>query len=961
MSQLYYVDFSQDLNQHAFRHVADPSYLVFPSRVAAQSAWRSFLPGWQLQNAQFLSMEEFRDLLFVPSLPELQDEKRLLCLWQVLSKDDREAFNLYRYQDIISWGGRFLDFFEEMQDELVSVEYLAHEAPLEIAMREWQEEHLTRILDIRQRYLDFITRQGFTDKMFYLQPDAMRIPDSPCRVVFVNQYYFSALEKRIVRHLEEQGFEITIIHQGPQDSFDLDTLTSREVRLEELEEDQFRLRNLHFAQYNNQMQMALACLSEYGRRKQAGEYADATQKRLLVDPSFGSAAYTRFFDPSGFKQPASPTIQHSQLFQLLQLFGRHLRAMAEARQKGFILISEIARALAQPGFVAYYQPDWGEGERSILLNDLRQLANRQVLYIDMDLQVFEDLKKECRCLLLPTLLQPHFALLRKLATIDSLQAMIDLFDEPGALMIRQLCSEEELDYTDILHKYYERLDNFRMAEKLGLVKDWRHIYDTKDSALAADIWQLWLDSLQTARIKDNTATPRPIYDFSSLFDTRNLSFDEVIVLNSIEGQLPQNPEPVWLFNEKQLERMKLKHYDLIRKWERYYFLRLLLSSTTVYLYAYRDGEKDLEPGSYFTELSHFLAKEDNWSQVVRHSTPIQVKDEILGKAQRELAKEHDKVKWLAEAGIKDPASDIESFLRLPCDEGKDFDGELKTSFYGLNRLTANPFAWYIQYKAGLDECNLLPEETVNPMLFGNIMHSYFGKVLRPIQGEHKDVKALESAFAKQTLTQELEGILQSKEYLYKIPKNYNLHFLSDVMLQLLVSSVRAFYDNWLKPKLEGKNFRIIPEKDYQQDKSEYKTLLSFGKGDRYALKVKGRADLLVNTSETDYIIDFKTGSQADVNQLFFYEFFLYRHDEVYLRRLESLFWMLKEDKSKNEGVKKEEVYNGWKSDIDTILTGCLAQGYGIGNTTTDRKHMAAITRADLYRRPGKKEGNNETV
>lgn len=145
MPQLYYVDFSQDLSQHAFRHVADPSYLVFPSRVAAQSAWRSFLPGWQLQNAQFLSMEDFRGLLFVPSLPELQDEKRLLCLWQVLTEDDRKAFNLYGYQDIISWGGRFLDFFVEMQDELVSVEYLAHEAPLEIAMREWQEEHLTRI------------------------------------------------------------------------------------------------------------------------------------------------------------------------------------------------------------------------------------------------------------------------------------------------------------------------------------------------------------------------------------------------------------------------------------------------------------------------------------------------------------------------------------------------------------------------------------------------------------------------------------------------------------------------------------------------------------------------------------------------------------------------------------------------------------------------------------------------
>ncbi|NLK50409.1 MAG: PD-(D/E)XK nuclease family protein [Candidatus Cloacimonetes bacterium] len=668
-----------------------------------------------------------------------------------------------------------------------------------------------------------------------------------------------------------------------------------------------------------------------------------------MDPSFGNAAYTRFFDPSGFKQPASPCIQHSQLFQLLQLFGRHLRAMAEARQQGFLPISEIARALAQPGFVAYYQPDWSEDERFALLNELRQLSGQQVLYIDMDLQIFEDLKDECRCMLLPILLKPHFALLRKLATIDSLQAMIDLFDEPDALMIKQLCSEEELDNTDILHKYYERLDNFRMAEKLGLVKDWKHIYDTKDSALAADIWQLWLDSLQTARIKDNTATPRPIYDYSSLFDTRNLSFDEVIVLNSIEGQLPQNPEPVWLFNERQLERMKLKHYDLIRKWERYYFLRLLLSSSTVYLYAYRDGEKDLEPGSYFTELSHFLAEESNWSQVRRHTTSIQVKDEILGMAQRELAKEHDKAKWLSEAGIKNPASDIESFLRLPCEGEKDFGGQFRSSYYGLNRLISNPFAWYIQYKAGLKECELLPEETVSPMLFGNIMHSFLGKALHSIKGEQSDINALEPAFARQELTQKLEGILQSKEYLYKIPKNYNLDFLNEVMLQLLVSSVRAFYDKWLKPRLEGKSFRIIPEEvESQRDQEGYKTLLSFGKGDRYVLKVKGRADLQVNTPETDYIIDFKTGG-ADTEQLLFYEFYYHRHDEAYDRELKSLFWMVKEDKSEIEGVKKQDVYNDWISYIAVTLMSCLEAGYRIGITAADRKYMETITRADLYR------------
>ena len=65
-----------------------------------------------------------------------------------------EAFNLYAIR-ISSLGAAGFDFFEEMQMSWY-LWNICHEAPGD-NMREWQEEHLTRILDIRQRYLDFIT------------------------------------------------------------------------------------------------------------------------------------------------------------------------------------------------------------------------------------------------------------------------------------------------------------------------------------------------------------------------------------------------------------------------------------------------------------------------------------------------------------------------------------------------------------------------------------------------------------------------------------------------------------------------------------------------------------------------------------------------------------------------------------------------------------------------------------
>jgi len=887
-------------------------------------------------------------------------------------------------------------------------------ARLELNTRQWQEDYLKRVLDIRLRYREFIQKLGYTDKIFYLKPDAAVIPFSPRKLIFVNQYYFSKLEKHLVKMLEEAGCEILILHQGPQGSFNLDDLSSKAFALHELDQDDLRLRQLKIVEAANQEQMALACLCEFGKgqllsggsdsdptntrptggsdadptntRPTGGSDADPTNpgcksgdqeitrptgdqefprpigdleiadpRRILIDSGFASHPYSRYFDPSAYRYSHALSMQDTRLFQMLHSYGRQLKALAASKNQRFLLLSEIARAIAVPGFVSYYLPGWTESERARLLDQLRLLSGSSVLYIDLDLNLFADDKSRERYDLLYELLAGHFATLEQLLKIDSLEALISCFDTPKGLDLKRLCASEDEAGAQVLDSFYERLANFMGAESLGFVTDWHHIFRNSGPELAAGIWKLWLDNLGGAMIGKYSSPPDPLYETGNLLDSRNIRYDEVIVLNCVEGVLPANPEPVWLLNEVQCKKLGIKHYELVRQWERYYFLRLILGSERVELYTYKDQDRDLEPGSYLGELRQQL-KDGGWPGISLADYLAKLPASLLSQAEYFLGSKAGLREELDASGICGIDA-LEAFFTLPCDPQTDFPDGIESAYYDLSLLASNPFAWYVQIHRGIRERNLLPKETITPMLFGSIMHSFLSKVLHQLDHEQSGTQGLKRVFSDKTgLKKILEEMLGSPQYDHKLPQNYNRDFLFGVISDCLVDSVSDFYSEWLEPKLRGQDFCLIPEEEYMTDAERYyKTLLSFGDNQQYVLKIRGKADLRISTSNTDYIVDFKTG-QADMGQLIFYEYLYYLLDPIYPggsetdpppRTLTSLFWMILDARRDGENI-TENKRKAWLDKLSVMLEDCLASGYGLGSRTADRERLKQITRADLW-------------
>ncbi|MCB5245821.1 MAG: hypothetical protein LHW61_04100 [Candidatus Cloacimonetes bacterium] len=160
---LHYIPFSENLLDFALKQVSDNSILVFPTRVSAEKAREKFLRNWSFEDCEFISIDDFKDYLILPSEPPLTDEKRLLCLYQALKPEDKEFFHFYTYFDLINWGNNFFQFFEELNDENINPEEIKNRANL----LQWQEEFLDKILVIRNNLKQLLNQKGLSDPIFY--------------------------------------------------------------------------------------------------------------------------------------------------------------------------------------------------------------------------------------------------------------------------------------------------------------------------------------------------------------------------------------------------------------------------------------------------------------------------------------------------------------------------------------------------------------------------------------------------------------------------------------------------------------------------------------------------------------------------------------------------------------------------------------------------------------------------
>ncbi|GAB1366705.1 PD-(D/E)XK nuclease family protein [Candidatus Cloacimonadaceae bacterium] len=922
------IDFSSDLDKLVYRLAKPDSILIFPTRIAANRASLALNRNWDLQPRIFLSVEELREMLIAPPQPALTDEKRLLCLYLVMKEEMREFFHIFGYSDIVDWGLNFFAFWEELAEEAVEAESLRSlNDSGTFHLQEWQEIYLQKILQIRQDYYNYITALGFTDKIFFLRENAIQVPWTNHDIIYVNQYYYSALEKAQLQALENAGNRITLITQGFEFGLEKE-LKKQEFDLQAAWDKLIDKPSLQILESENETSMALAFLAWKEENRNQG---------IIIDSGLTTKSYSRYFQQPDIAMPQRYSIEQSSIYRLLSLLTQSLRYVVN--NGGFLPIKLLSACLCDLDCVRYFL-DIRDGDllaqQSLeIRNELAALLQEDYLYVDE--QLFDD-KPETP---LKKLVLGLFELLAGFSAVDSISSLCRLFgDSKSTLSLSRLYSDFEKVYTDLEEVFGERLANFAAIDSLGLVQSWNLIFPS--SELGLSLLELLLSYLKSGRISyQRLGNDEKSWEIGNLLDARNRSFETVVFLQMIEGILPAAPTPVWLFSEAQRAKLGLKTYADIRGWERYYFFRLLFTAKRGICFCYNNLDRDISSSSFLGELSQLLH-----ADLAYPSLWQKVQISVSQLYQDSFGTNHPFGDSTSCFQAK-PAAD---FFVIPCQPALDLkSGILALGASSLLQLLKNPFIWFVEYNCNARRLDWEADEKVTGKLFGNIMHAYFAFTLGELHGRHDSLDRLQALLGNpERLEREFRDLIKSPKLRYQIPKNYNADFLADILSCRLSESLNIFYSTWLSKNLQNRSFVLIPETEgNQMEESGYKCL---GKvllaGSEYKLATRGKADLRIELEDSALIVDFKTGGY-DKRQLAIYEWFYYLIDN-YLPEsaLSSVFWKIM-DAEPESGLNPEKRAQA-KAQILDAFRACLEQGFGMGSKATERIRLPQITRLDLF-------------
>jgi hypothetical protein len=911
------LSFADDLAQAAFSAISDKSVLIFPTRASADSARLEYQDQWALEDLLWISMQDFKDLLLCMQSPVLEDDKRLICLYRVLSDEDKEHFHINGYTDLVLWGTQLFQFCSELCEAGIAVLHFQEQAArVNLNLRLWQEDNILRISEILLRYREFIARHGFSDRIFHAGVDEAQIPFFGYRIISVNQFYYSNLEKALLKQCENAGNRIILIYQGVQadeqnwetGSFDpaaewAGLSRKPQIRLYECE---------------SEIQQALSFIA-----------LDIPQCAIL-DSQFGQKAYSAYFDPAKviFTDHLPITETHWCRFQ--RVFLEILQSLEDS--PGYIPLRLIIKYFGQSPMLLPLCPAWTAQDLAAFEQELFELHNREVLYLDTEpARQFDD--EEKRLFQFAVSLN---AVLQQITQIRDIGDLADLLST--SLAPERFSTAVERENTDLLPRVWTAMANFSAIQDLGLISSWTDLFDIPHLGL----FELWLDYLKSISLKRDMATEsQSLWEISNLLDARNRVFPRVVSFNLVEGILPAAPSPIWLLNEHQRKILGLKTYDDIREWERYYFFRLVFCAEEVLLFSYLDAEKAIDHSSFIGELQSFTDLK-----------PWAVRVDELGVLQNWQAQKPDPPKLSVDSGVYHSPLDP-AFFRLPCDPPRDFgeDRAIRCGSYDLSLFAYNPFVWYISSLRRISPRRIQRKELISPTLFGTLLHAYFAEVLGEQASKHSDATSLDAVFADTgKLKATLLALINSPKFRYKMPKNYNADYLSSIICDCLAMSLKEFYQRFLRRIWSDTPFTLIPEEERMSEAEKKGKILlrhSFA-GQEYRIRIAGKADLRIESSGSKYIVDFKTG-RAKAEQLIFYEWLYYLLDNPESEpELKSLIWMILQMRIDDKTQTSSKKRGSYLENIAEALSACLTQGYRLAGKSTDRLVLRDVSRSDLY-------------
>ncbi|MBN1542288.1 PD-(D/E)XK nuclease family protein [candidate division KSB1 bacterium] len=918
-------------------YARNKTVFVFPTGINKHQAIQTLQRFWSFDDLQIFTMDEFKEHLFYRAQPLIKEEKRTIAFYLSLDDEARRFFKINSYFQSIELAQNFFALWEEFNEERVAEtidpDFFERNG---IELVNWQKETFQQLQRIRANYRILLDEHGFQDQIFFSDPRFYDLADLDAynRFIFVNQFYYTRLEKWIIDQLSRAEKEVHILYQILPSLVDIEQLEVKPFSLPDLLSDQ-PLPDLQIIRSLDSFSMLVSFLQLLKRES----------IQTVVDVDFCNKPYAYYLSAQSFKLRTTQRFLQTSLYRIFDLLHTLLRqAIHDATKNRWLLpLDVVLQAVLADDLFRYFAIRTGAQE----IAALQERCSHTVLrWIDAEYRLI-DIRPEKLNLggLEDQDVRSWFDALLvtvdRLSRISSITALVDLIDKKEGLDIHAMIHPADLDSTDLLDSFYRMLSDFAAIEAFPLVQSWTDFWSlggaptTQSLQTAMNILRLFLEYMKAKQIhlfeKQPFETPVRLTD---LLDTRNMSYSSVALLNLVEGSLPHGRKSPYLFTDPQRKLLNLKTFEEVKQREKYYFFRLLFSSARVYLFTCANQEQNIEMSSFVEEI-------------------------LLDFPKAKLNQAPGHCFGVVHAGISKPAfprhryrpPQEPDFFYLPYRD--DFSRELYLSYTRFDALKTNAFAYYLRYMCGIQKLPKTLEMDYSSRLIGNIVHDAMNEYWQSLSANKNQLQLESTDFDEKKWNQALQAVMSERaDYDLKLPHNYTNIYFQQILLPLIAENFSRFASFMLK-KWRGRSLMVFPEKKWETGPD--KLLMTPEQNDLFCqVWIHGRADLRLHDAEerTFQILDYKTG-KSDSLQLDWYEWYYYLLDcSDWMNRVESAFVNLTESEEKpivfiNPRSGTGEGVMVIRRHLQKVLKKIADTGFGPPPQISHAKENVEISRADL--------------
>lgn len=781
------------------------------------------------REAECFTIEEFQKKIFKTEKMILTEAKRPLTLFRVLDKDLKEKLKIQNYYDIIDFADLFFKYYKELAS---AVKDRAE------GLQEWQKEYIEKFELLKDKYDKYLEKNEYIPNDWIENRDnfTTEYAEKFKKIIFIDIPYFSPLMRECIKKLDSlSGTEIEFIIQGRREDYNEETLKIEKVSFSQ------NIDNTNITIYETEDDMSEILNLLYLLKKTSGRVE-------IFSPAPEKNNYHKIF-PKYFISQQLSVLDNTKLYKFMNIQNELLLSLEPKKRMG-IPSAELKRAVNEEIFREIYNIDENIQEK------FKMIFSEEYKYIDEKLfesshmeYLFKKDKSEDEQEKsdISQVFHRIYSDLMEIKDYTTVTEFVEYLKKIGFEKFR------EVNYEDIVEKFYQVVDNIKSSERLCGDNGFKSLFET---GTGANLYTLLTKYMEGIEIKEVTREEeKTVGIIKNISEARNKGSADIKYFIDIDNiSLPGNIRDSLNFTESQRAENGFMTFEEKKNIIKYRFAQSIFNNKRIVIFVKKNINQEIDKSVFLDEI------------MIKYNLKVQeknllLKEDILNIISRNLVNDKELVQNINSEKYFTLERTLDDF-----EDRKVFLGTYET--IGLKEC---------QYKYFLDSISNIHEEDeekygTSLKFLGIVTHKIFDDISKKV---YMNIKKYNNYHIDESIVDEvIERALEDNKM--KIPAYMDL-FFREIMFPKIKENLFRFYKD-IERDIAGKKIDIFwGEKSRTEEVPFYSGNLD--------IFVTGRADLVAETEEGDkYIVDYKTGSRKS-EQLDIYSIIMYGDENAALKRI----------------------------------------------------------------------------